>query len=231
MTTQSTNIPRSSDQLTKRKAMIVRIVQPLPSLPGYDEKAAAYWDAARMHVGRQEASIGPYRQVFVEGVMGHGADGMLAIQQANPGLHRFVKSFVDDGATLAPLEDTNLLLETADWSECLNVQPRSEKVQQLLIEKYNEAAEARNAHLNTVLGASIGIGEAAIVVVISDSLPLPPDVERFLVSPPELDQLNRWLREQLAKAQQEYIQATQASDVGNQNQAADQSGSQLWTPP
>ena len=231
MTTQSTNHPRSSDQLTKRKAMIVRIVQPLPSLPGYDERATAYWDAARMHVGRQEASIGPYKQVFVEGVMGHGADGMLAIQQANPGLHRFVKSFIDSGAALAPLEDTNLLLETADWSECLNVQPRSEKVQQLLIEKYNEAAEARNAHLNTVLDASIGIGEAAIVLVISDSLPLPPDVERFLVSPPELDQLNRWLREQLAKAQQEYIQATQASDVGTQNQATDQPGGQLWTPP
>ena len=231
MTTQTTNNPRGSDQVTKRKALIVRIVQPLPSLPGYDERAAAYWDAARMHVSRQESSIGPYKQVFVEGVMGHGGDGMLAIQQANPGLHRFVKGFVDGGAVLAQLEDAELLQETADWSECLNVQPRSEKVQQILIEHYTGSAQARNAHLNTVLDASIGVGEAAIVLIISESLPLPPDVERFLVSPPELDQLNRWLREQLAKAQQEYIQATEGSGADGPDQRNEQAGSQLWTPP
>ena len=231
MTTSTTGTNWSNEQLTKRKALIVRIVQPLPTLPGYEEMATAYWDAARVHASRQESTIGPFKQVFVEGVMAHGADGMLALQQANPGLHRFVKGFADSSAALVPFEDPELLQETADWSECLNVQPRSEKVRQILIDQYTQAAEARNAHLTAILDSSIGLGEAAIILTLSDALPLPPDIERYLVSPPELDQLNRWLREQLALAQQEMMRAAQEQGSGPSGQLNPDSGSQLWTPP
>lgn len=220
-----------ADHLTKRRVLIVRIVQPLPALPGYEDKATAYWDAARSHAISQESTIGPFKQIFIEGVMGHGTDGMLALQQANPGLHRFVKGFADTGAALAPFEDSDLLQETADWSECLNVQPRSDKVRQILLDNYTQAAETRNAHLNATLNSSIGLGEAAIILTISEHLPLPSDIERYLISPPELDQLNRWLREQLALAQQEMMRAAQEQGTGPSGQQHPDSGSQLWTPP
>ena len=231
METSTTASNRGASHLTKRKALIVRIIQPLPTLPGYEEKATAYWDAARAHANRQETAIGPFRQIFVEGVMGHGADGMLALQQANPGLHRFVKGFADAGAVLTPFEDTDLLQETADWSECLNVQPRSEKARQILIDHYTQAAETRNNHLSATLDSAIGVGEAVIILALSETLPIPSDIERYLVSPPELDQLNRWLREQLSLAQQEMMRAAQEQGAGPSGQQSPDSGSQLWTPP
>lgn len=227
----------NAERLLRRTALIVRIVQPIPGLPGYEEKSSAYWQSARQHVNRQEATLGPVVRVFAEGVMGHGEDAMVALRQANPGMHRFVKSFNDVGATLAPFEDAELLQETVDWTQCLNIQPRSEKVRDMLLEQYSAAIQARGAHLEAALDASIGTGEVALIMVSSDNIPLPTNLERYLVSPPELDQLDRWLREQLAKAQQELMQAAQAEAAGTRGGADTEVGQNqatsggLWTPP
>lgn len=227
----------SAERLLQRKALIVRIVQPIPGLQGYEEKASAYWQAARQHVNRQEASLGHVVRVFAEGVMGHGEDGMVALRQANPGMHRYVKSFTDAGATLAPFEDAELLQETVDWTQCLSIQPHSEKVRNLLFEQYSAAIQARSTHLEAALDASMGAGEVALIMMSSDNIPLPSDIERYLISPPELDQLDRWLREQLARAQQELMQAAQAeadaarggTNTGAGKNQATSGG--LWTPP
>ena len=221
----------SADRLLKRKALIVQIVQPIPELPGYEERANAYFDAARQHVTRQETALGPVASVFAEGVMGHGMDGMLGLRQVNPSMHRFVKSFVDAGANLAPYEDAELLQELVDWSQCLSIQPVSQNVRNLLHERYNAAAQARSAHLEATLDASVGTGEVALIVASPGNTPLPSDIERYLISPPELDQLDRWLREQLAKAQQEMMQAAQAEANATRGGGDAGSGGGLWTPP
>ena len=237
MQSPTTDGADNAERLLRRKALIVRVVQPIPGLPGYEERTSVYWEATRQHVVRQESTLGPVVRVFAEGVMEHGEDGMVALRQANPGMHRFVKSFTDAGATLAPFEDAEILQETVDWTQCLNLQPRSEKVRTLLIEQYTAVAQARIAHLEAALDASVGAGEVALIMTSSDNVPLPDDLERYLVYPPELDQLDRWLREQLAKAQQELMQAAQAEAGparGGQGADANQnrgSGGGLWTPP
>lgn len=223
----------------KRNALIVRVVQPLYSLPGYEERANSYWDAARDQISRQEATLGAVRKVFAEGVAGHGLDGMLVAQRANPGLHRFLKALADDGATLAPFEDAELFQEVVEWSQCVGTEPRSESVRKVVIEHYHSALEARNAHLSAVLEAGIEPGETVVVLAHSDGLPLPSDVERYLISPPELDQLDRWLREQIAQAQREMAEAAQAAAAaetpgatgGGDDDSDAQSGGRLWTPP
>lgn len=228
------NTSGGEDRLSRRKALIVQIVQPIPELPGYEERVSAYFAAARQHITRQEASLGPVARVFAEGVIEAGMDGMLGLRQVNPPLHQLVKSFVDAGAPLTPFEEPELLQEMIEWSQCLSTQPSSEKVHNLLREQYVAAAKARGAHIEAVLDASIGAGEVALIVASPGFTPMPSDVERYLISPPELDQLDRWMREQLAKAQQEMMQAAQAQTQPGENEGASRSQgatSGLWTPP
>ena len=226
---------RAADRLLKRKTMIVRVVNPLPTLEGYEQRANDYWNAARAQINRQIPSLGPVKHIFAEAIAGRGEDAMLAMQQLNPAMHRFAKSFADEGASVAQFEDADLLEEVADWSQCINAQPRTQKVREVIVNHYNAAALARSQHLATALDAGIGPGEVAVILAMSDNVPIPQDVERYIISPPELDQLDRWLRQQVELAQREMQAAAQAAAHGEPapDQPASSAGSSggLWTPP
>ena len=70
----------------------------------------------------------------------------------------------------------------------------SDKVRNVVHSGQVEAAGARDDHLQARLNDAIGDDESAVVFAVSGQLPIPDRIERFIVSPPELDQLERWLR-------------------------------------
>ena len=217
-----------------RSLLIVRLVQPLPGLDGYDAVLSNYWSAVRSQLDRHAVSSGFIRRIFVETVTGRGEDALVQLQQTNPQASHLVRGLVASGAVVEEFEDTELLAELIDWGQCASQNLVSAKVRQIVIGAQAEAAGARDEHLKKRLNDAIGDDETALVLAVSGQLPIPDRVERFIVSPPELDQLERWLRAKMEEARREMIEraqqeANQQSGTGASEGQSPPSG--LWTPP
>lgn len=217
-----------------RSLFIVRMVQPFPGLDGYDAVLANYWSAVRNQLDRQMVSSGPINRVFVETVTGRGEDALLQLNQANPQAHSLVRYMVGNGASVEEFEDVELLGQLIDWGQCASQNLVSEKVRNVVASGQADAASQRDEHLMKRLNDGIGDDESALVLAVSGQLPIPDRVERFIVSPPELDQLERWLRAKMEEARREMIERAQRE--AQQQSAGPDAGSQpasggLWTPP
>ena len=99
---------------------------------------------------------------------------------------------------------------------------------------FDSAGKKRLEHVRQRLAESIKETEAALIIATSDvGEVLPGEVERFIVSPPELDRLIRWVREQAEAAQREVEAmrrgAAQQGAEGSQEPEGS-AGSGLWTP-
>ena len=217
-----------------RSLFIVRLVQPFQGLDGYDEMLSNYWSAVRAQLDRQAVTSGHIKRVFVETVTGRGEDALVQLQQINPQGHSLVRYLVRSGAFVEEFEDPELFGELIDWGQCASQNLVSNKVRNVVQSGQIEAAGARDEHLKNRINDAIGEDEAALVLAVSGQLPIPDGVERFIVSPPELDQLERWLRSKMEEARREMMEraqreASQAS-VGDPTGAQSSSGG-LWTPP
>ena len=222
----------SDGRMLARKAYIVRLVQPIPQLEGFDQLVADYWAAVRTHLERQEIAVGPIRRIFAETVIGRGEDALLMLQQTNPGAHLLARSLVASGAVFEDLEDTETFQELLDWSQCANQQLMSAKVREIVQNGHGEASAARTEHMLKRLDDTIGSAEAALILTVSESLPIPGDIERYLVSPPELDRLERWLREKMEEARRQFAEEARAHEAAQAQQPpADEPPAGLWTPP
>lgn len=241
----------AGDILTSRKVYLVTMVQPSPGAPnGFEEMYDKYWNAVEEHLSQLEAKAGVVTRVFAEGVIGRGDDAMLMVQQSNPGAHRLVRQRVSAGAVFEEFEDTDLFGQVIDWGRCLQSGLINRTVADTIQEKYTEASDKRIAHLQTRLEEGILESEAAVLLSGDQNITLPEGVERFVISPPELDALERWvqqaneaIRQQMAE-EQARAQAGGGGDApgheghnhGPANPASsgesksESGGSGLWTP-
>ena len=217
-----------------RSLFIVRLVQPFPGLDGYDAVLSNYWSAVKAQLDRQAITSGFIRRVFVETVTGRGEDALLQLQQSNPSAHQLVRNLVSNGATVEEFEDVELLSELIDWGQCASQNLISDKVRKVVQSGQVEAAGARDEHLKKRLNDAIGDDESALVLAVSDQLHIPDRMERFIVSPPELDQLERWLRAKMEEARREMMERAQreaSQQSGGEPSSGSPSSSGLWTPP
>jgi hypothetical protein len=242
----------AGDILTSRKVYLVTMVQPSQGAPnGFEEKYNDYWNAVDTHLSQLEAKAGVVMRVFAEGVIGRGDDAMLMVQQSNPGAHRLVRQRVSAGAVFEEFEDTDLFGQVIDWGRCLQSGLINRTVADTIQEKYTEASDKRIAHLQKRLEEGILESEAAVLLSGDPNIDLPEGVERFVISPPELDALERWvqqaneaIRQQMAEEQARAQAQGGGGDApgheghnhgpaGHGGPAAsgpEPSGSGLWTP-
>jgi hypothetical protein len=237
----------AGDILTSRKVYLVTLVQPSPSAPsGFEEKYDNYWNAVETHLSQLEAKAGVVMRIFAEGVIGRGDDAMLMVQQSNPGAHKLVRQRVSAGAVFEEFEDTDLFGQVIDWGRCLQSGLINRKVADTVQEKYTEASDKRIAHLQKRLEDGILESEAAVLLSGDPNIALPEGVEKFVISPPELDALERWvqqaneaIRQQMAE-EQARAQAGGGDAPGHEghnhvpinsdDSDSESSGSGLWTP-
>ena len=217
-----------------RSLFIVRLVQPFPGLDGYDTMLSNYWSAVKSQLDRQAITSGAIKRIFVETATGRGEDVMVQLQQINPQASQLVRNLVTSGAVIEEFEDAELLAELIDWGQCASQNLMSEKVRSVVQSGQVDAAGARDEHLQKRLNDAIGDDESAVVFAVSGQLPIPDRIERFIVSPPELDQLERWLRAKMEEARREMMEQAQ-QQAGQQSSQATGSGESssggLWTPP
>ena len=227
------------DLLTRRKVYIVPFIQPSPQAPqGFSELFEAYWDAVEKQVSGLEARAGVVNRIYAEGILGKGDDALLMLEQSNRPAWRIVKERVDAGARLDEYENAELFAELIDWGRCLSVGFVSQSVASAISASYEDSAQRRQRHLDTRLESGLQEGEATLILSGTTDLKLPDGVERFLVSPPELDALERWIRqvnEAARRANEEAMARGQAPGQAPPPPPPDPpeesgSASKLWTP-
>jgi|TARA_B110000438_G_scaffold61712_1_gene62023 hypothetical protein len=226
----------AGDIMTSRKVYIVTLVQPSPGAPaGFEERYNAYWAAVEQQVSQLEAKAGIVMRIFAEGVIGRGDDAMLMVQQSNPAAHSFVQRRVFAGAVFEELEDTDLFGQVIDWGRCLQSGLINRNVADTIQAHYTEAADKRIAHMSQRLSEGILESEAAVLLTGDQNIELPEGVERFIVSPPELDELSRWVEQANQAIQQQMAEEQARAAAGEAPTASgptdqDNGGSGLWTP-
>jgi len=235
----------AGDILTSRKVYLVTMVQPSQGAPdGFEEKYNAYWSAVEQHVSQLEAKAGTVMRIFAEGVIGRGDDAMLMVEQANPGAHRLVRQRVSAGAVFEEFEDTDLFGQVIDWGRCLQSGLINRTVADVIQAHYTEASDKRVTHLGQRLEDGILESEAALLLSGDPNIKIPDGVERFVISPPELDELERWVQQANEAIRQQMAQEQAAAAGGEQMPGHEghdhgpapspsqepESGSGLWTP-
>jgi hypothetical protein len=192
------------DISTARKVYIVTMVQPSEGAPeGFEKRYDAYWAAIDKQVSQLEEKAGAVAHIFVEGVVGTGDDAMLMVRQSNPGAHTVVNRRVLAGAVLDEYEDAGLFGKVVDWGRCLHIGLINPEVAEEIQGKYDEATRQRSAHLQNRLDAGILESETALVFGGGSDTNVPDGVEKFLISPPELDELERWVKKTNETIQQQ----------------------------
>ena len=228
----------AGDILTSRKIYLVTMVQPSPGAPeGFEQRYNDYWSAVEQQISKLEATAGAVNHIFAEGVVGRGDDAMLMVQQSNPGAHSLIRQRVSAGAVFEEFEDTELFGQVIDWGRCLQVGLINQTVANEIQTKYTEASEKRGKHLLKQLNEGILESEAGLLLSGDPSITIPDGVEKFLISPPELDELQRWvqqtneaIREQMAEEQERARSGATSSATGKNEEPEGVSKSKLWTP-
>ena len=229
--------PDVGDIIGQRKLYVVPLVYSLPGAPdGYASRLGAYWSAVDQHLNSLEAKAGIVKKLFHEGISFGGDPGVDQLKQTNLPAYPFINTRLESGAVLEALDDDDLFMQVLDWGRIAQTGFSSQRVADTVQEAYTTAAEARLKHIATTLDEKLGPGEAGVVVISSlRDVETPDDVEIFNIMPPELDQLNRWIEEQVRvqQAEVERAQAGQAPPAASAAPAeppAEDDGPGLWTP-
>jgi len=225
--------PGPGDVLGQRKVYIAALVYPAPGAPeGYTERLDAYWSAVDGHVSRLEARAGTVKRLFHEGIGKGGEEGLKLVEQINKPALRLIRTRVSSGATFEAFEDEDLFTQVLDWTRCLQAGLTNAKVAATVREALSKASAERQKHVEGRLEEAIGHAEAALLLVgSSGGLKLPADAEVFNVVPPELDALERWIREANAAILAAMQEARESASKGEGGEGrGSRPGPKLWTP-
>ncbi len=164
----------------------------------YREKCARYWRQVAEHLSNLASKIGPVCRVYHESVFQSGEDGMKAMQKLNPSSYQIAKAHCDNGATFEAIEEKELLEEVIDWQRCLMLGLTSSKVATRVSESYTEAVKRRNELMAKKISETLKDEEAGLLFIREEhSVQFPKDIEVFTVFPPALDEIHRWVRDQV----------------------------------
>ncbi len=189
----------------QRKIYLVPLVfaPPKPS-QDYADLYERYWTGVREHLLKLENSIGAVARVYHESVGRAGEEGLQETEKLNAKSASVARGKVEAGATFEALEDEELVVEAFDWQRCLMAGLESKKVAELALNGYNEATRRRFEVMAQRIDQTLQPEESGLLFISEDHrIQFPSDVRVFYVSPPALDEIHRWLRDQRMRARQQ----------------------------
>lgn len=168
--------------------------------PEYVEKCNTYWRQVAEHVGNLEARIGQVSRVYHESISLGGEEGLGMMEKLNPESYQIAMGKCQSGAELEVVEDRELAEESMDWERCLLIGFISENVARKVSESYVEVSRKRYEHISKKVDETLKANEVAILFIREGNMvQFPGDVEVYSVSPPALDELYRWLRDNASR--------------------------------
>ena len=163
----------------------------------YLEKYNKYWEQVEKHMSDLESKLGEVDRIYHELIPVGGEDGSKAIKELNDKSYQIIKTRLDKGALLEAIEESECLTEFMDWSRCLAVGLQNQKVFTQVYEFYTETNKKRNEYIAKHIDETLKTDETGILFMREGhQVQFLPDIQVFYVTPPALDEIKRWLRDQ-----------------------------------
>ena len=196
--------PEAQNFVAKRKVYVVPLIFRGKDAPlEYVAKAGVYWSQVKEHIAKLEDRIGKTQHIYHETISTAGEEGLKILEKLNPDVCEISREKCAAGAVLEAAEDKGLVDECLDWERFILLGFISEAVAEKVSQLYMEAVKKRYDYFLKNIEQTLKPGEAGLVFIQEGNwLQFPRDVEVFSVTPPALDEINRWLRDKSQEKQQ-----------------------------
>jgi hypothetical protein len=158
-----------------------------------------FWKQACSQIEDLE-KIGKIKHVFFESIIQNGEQGLETIKQISLQSYGIIKQKIDHGAKLEVTENKETLDEYLDWSICLSVIQKSQKVFNKVLEFHKDVTNRRNQEIAKTIDKTLKKNEPGLLVMTDENRlqiqsNLPTDIQVFLIHPPALNDVMRWFRD------------------------------------
>ena len=187
-----------------RKIFVIPLVFAGDEAPQeYREKCDRYWRQVVEQIAGQESRVGKTARVYHESIAIGGEDGLKVMERWNQQSYQIVKEKVGGGAVLEATELAGLADECMDWERCLMLGFFSRKVADTIAENYRISSKERYEYISHRIGENLQTGEVALLFIReAHAVQFPADIDVFMVAPPALDEIHRWLRDRRQSAEE-----------------------------
>jgi hypothetical protein len=193
--------PEAETFVGKRKLYCVANIYSIEDAPDdYKELFNKYWDEVVQQIEKIETA-GKIKKIFCEIIYNQGDEALNIVAKLNERIVQIIKKKVEEGGTLFPLENKEILGPYTDWGNCLRVVYTKEVFMKVL-EFYTEFSDKRLQQILSIIDSNLSEAEAGLVLMKDEDrakLQFPSDIEVFLITPPSYDDIIRWFREKLIK--------------------------------
>jgi hypothetical protein len=170
----------------------------------YLQKFNKYWQQVEKQIAELSSKLGEVNVIYHELIAVSGKEGVASLKELDGQGYKVVKANLDKKARLEALEDADLLTEFMDWSRCLVIGLQNPKVISTVYNSYSEVARKRNEAIARKIDETLKENEIGIMLMRENhQVQFPSDIQVFYISPPALDDIKRWLREQEKQADKE----------------------------
>jgi len=193
--------PQAGEFIGKRKLYCVANIYTVEDAPNdYKELVDRYWNEVIQQMEKIEAA-GRTKKIFCEIIYEQGDEALNILNKINARIFQIIKSRIEEGGTLIPLENKEILGPYTDWRNCLRV-VFTQEVFTRVLEFFTEFSEKRLQHVIKVIDSNLLEAEAGLLIMKDEDrskLQFPGDIEVFLITPPSYDDIIRWFRDRVAR--------------------------------
>ena len=189
--------PEAGQFREKRRLYLVPLLYSWEDAPvEYAVKYGLYWEQVREHVANLESKMGTVNRIYHESVTVAGEEGLKILEKLNPASSQVVQEKCHGGAQFKMMEDRELVEENMDWERHLLIGFLTEKVANIVSQFFSETLRKRYEHIARRINETLKENESALLIIREGHMvQFPADIEVFMVSPPVLDEIHRWLRD------------------------------------
>jgi len=188
-----------------RKLFFVPVIYSSENVPqGYIDIANKYWEQAGKQLEELSLKLGTVKKIYHELIDAPGETGAAALLELNEKSYNLIKSLMEKSAEFEALEDTDLLTEYMDWNRCMMIGLQNPRVMTKIYESYVETGKKRNEQLSRKISETLKENEIGVLMMRENhQVQFPTDIQVFYVSPPSLDEIKRFIRDQENKSKKE----------------------------
>lgn len=197
--------PEAEKFKEKRKLCLVPLLYWWDGAPEeYHKKLNHYWQQVSEYLENLESKIGNVCKIYHETITISGEEGLKLLEKLNPSVYQIASKKCQSGAEFELVEDKELVEESMDWERHLMMGFISRKVADMISGFFTEISKKRYEYIGSRIDETLKDNEVAILFIREGHMvQFPSDLEVFIVAPPILDEIRRWLRDYSAKPEEE----------------------------
>jgi hypothetical protein len=198
------NRPDADKYSSTRKIFLVPLILYNDDSPDeYKQKCRRFWLDVMEQLAHLEMRLGPVRHVYHESITIGGEQGLALLDKYNSAGAEITKVRRQSGAELEVTEDKDAVEEALDWERCLLIGLMSEKVVTIVSTAYTESLRKRYEFISRKIDETLKENESGLLIISEGhKVQFPKTIEVFVVSPPSLNEIHRYLRDRPSNVEQ-----------------------------